>query len=248
MIPIVRGVSELTWESGEDWLRKQPEEVQIKTLGPGAHEMWKNGEIELKDLVNKVEHPIWGPSLQRNTLASLRGEGGLSPLVPDIGPGQWKPNMTSDEAALWASNSKIAGPVYHGTGLTERGIAMSPDDLSARIEAITNEGFIVPEKYTNGNMLGRGVYVIPDPSRAARYGEVLELRINVQNPLILEQQEWSKQYQRIIREMKKAGLNLSPQERITWWVEKEGIDAIQITNALPQIVVFDPKNITVVTP
>ena len=71
MIPIVRGVSELTWESGEDWLRKQPEEVQIKTLGPGALEMWKNGEIELKDLVNKTTHEIWGPSLRRVPLRDL---------------------------------------------------------------------------------------------------------------------------------------------------------------------------------
>jgi len=87
MIPIVRGVSELTWESGEDWLRGQPEEVQIKTLGPGAHEMWKNGDIELMDLVNKVDHPIWGPSLKRTPLRDLGVDlGGISPIKPDYDP------------------------------------------------------------------------------------------------------------------------------------------------------------------
>jgi len=71
MIPLVRGASEPTWESGEDWLRKQDPEIQKQILGPGALEMWNSGEIELIDLVNKVEHPIWGPSLQRTPLRDL---------------------------------------------------------------------------------------------------------------------------------------------------------------------------------
>lgn len=71
MIPIVRGAAEITWESGEDWLRKQDEEIQKQVLGSGALDLWKSGQIELKDLVHKTEHEIWGPSLKRNTLASL---------------------------------------------------------------------------------------------------------------------------------------------------------------------------------
>ena len=71
MIPNVRGAKEIIWESGEDWLRKQDEEIQKQVLGPGALEMWNKGDIELIDLVNKVEHPIWGPSLQRNSLETL---------------------------------------------------------------------------------------------------------------------------------------------------------------------------------
>lgn len=74
MIPIVRGVSELSWESGEDWLRKQPEAVQINTLGPGAQKLWKEGDIELIDLVNKTTHETWGPSLQRVPLRDLASQ------------------------------------------------------------------------------------------------------------------------------------------------------------------------------
>ncbi len=71
MIPLVRGVPEPMWESGEDWLRRQDPELQKHVLGPGAFEMLNNGEIELIDLVNKTEHPIWGPSLQRTPLKDL---------------------------------------------------------------------------------------------------------------------------------------------------------------------------------
>lgn len=251
MIPIVRGVDPPEWELGRDWLKRQDAALQKKIMGPGAWEMWKSGELNLMDLVDKTHHPTWGPSLRRVPLKDLRGGPGaggapVSPDVGDSGPAGWKPSMTRSAANEWAADSAIPGPVYHGTGVTEKGIVMAPDKLEQVIESITNEGFALQEKYTNGNMLGPGIYVTPEAGRAARYGTVLELRVNVQNPLILEQREWSRTYQRIIREMKKEGLQLSPQERIKWWVEKEGIDAIQITNALPQIVVFDPKNLVVV--
>jgi len=153
MIPIVRGVSEITWESGEDWLRGQPEEVQIKTLGPGAHEMWKNGDIELKDLVNKVEHPIWGPSLQRNTLASLRGDGGLLP------PSKPTPIFeTVKEAEAWAK-ANIAPSVSYSVGGRSIGID--------EINSINMELDLLTKKYgdlglsgikavgTNANFAGR---------------------------------------------------------------------------------------------
>lgn len=71
MIPIVNGVKPPQWETGSEWLKKQDMATQQKILGKGAHELWDKGEIELTDLVNKVEHPIWGSSLQRNSLDSL---------------------------------------------------------------------------------------------------------------------------------------------------------------------------------
>lgn len=80
MIPIVHGVDPPEWESGEDWLRKQDLEVQEQILGKGITKLWNDGDIELMDLVQKVDHPIWGPSLQQNTLGSLK------PVIPPLGP------------------------------------------------------------------------------------------------------------------------------------------------------------------
>ena len=71
MIPLVRGVDEPQWESGEDWLKGQDPELQQKVLGKKASELWNNDDIKLTDLVKKTEHPIWGPSLQRTPLNDL---------------------------------------------------------------------------------------------------------------------------------------------------------------------------------
>ena len=167
MIPVVRGVSEITWESGEDWLRNQPEEVQRKTLGPGAHEMWKNGDIELKDLVNKVDHPIWGPSLQRNTLASLREEAGILPTAPSGSPvvfrnmsddmifdidnwgtdnyKDWVNGLSADEARAiagyrYGDNRNVNATLRHGADATEETLQHISDMQSAlnRSTAVEN--------------------------------------------------------------------------------------------------------------
>ncbi len=71
MIPLVRGVGEPMWESGEDWLKGQDLGTQQKVLGVKASELWNNDDIKLTDLVQKTEHPIWGPSLQRTPLNDL---------------------------------------------------------------------------------------------------------------------------------------------------------------------------------
>ena len=73
MVPVVAGMPKIEWESGEDWLKKQDPEVREKILGKGASEMLDAGDIELKDLAQKVEHETWGPSLQRTPLSELTG-------------------------------------------------------------------------------------------------------------------------------------------------------------------------------
>jgi len=71
MLPLLNGVPDPEWELGSDWLKKQDTAVQQKILGPGAQELWAKGDIKLTDLVNKTEHPIWGPSLNRVPLRDL---------------------------------------------------------------------------------------------------------------------------------------------------------------------------------
>ena len=71
MVPMVAGMPAIEWETGEEWLKKQDPEVREQILGKGAFEMLDAGEIELKDLAQKVEHETWGPSLQRTPLSEL---------------------------------------------------------------------------------------------------------------------------------------------------------------------------------
>jgi len=71
MVPVVKGMPKIEWETGEDWLKKQDSEVREQILGKGASDMWDAGDIELKDLATKTEHETWGPSLQRTPLSEL---------------------------------------------------------------------------------------------------------------------------------------------------------------------------------
>ena len=71
MVPVVAGMPRIEWETGEEWLKKQDPEVREQILGKSASDMLDDGVIELKDLVQKTEHDIWGPSLQRTPLKDL---------------------------------------------------------------------------------------------------------------------------------------------------------------------------------
>ena len=71
MVPNVTGMPQVQYETGEEWLKKQDPEIREKILGKSASDMLDDGVIELGDLVQKVEHPDWGPSLQRTPLKDL---------------------------------------------------------------------------------------------------------------------------------------------------------------------------------
>jgi hypothetical protein len=51
------GIQEV--ESGEDWLKRQPEDVQRTMLGGPGYEAWKNGEAQLSDFSESYETE-WG--------------------------------------------------------------------------------------------------------------------------------------------------------------------------------------------
>jgi hypothetical protein len=159
----------------------------------------------------------------------------------------WQPSMTRDQAEFWARDSVFQEDFYHGTGTTERGIITPKDELERRIANITNEGFRVgPIGKGNGRMLGDGIYFADNIEQASRYGEIITTKLNVKNPWVGTMNDWRIQYNRINRQMKKEGLRLTSTGRINWWAENNGFDAIRITNTLQQVVVFDPKNITVI--
>ncbi len=55
LVPCVKGVPDPTWQSGEDWLKGQPEQTQRDILGKGHYEGWKRGDFQLAHLM-KVTH------------------------------------------------------------------------------------------------------------------------------------------------------------------------------------------------
>lgn len=59
-------------ESGEEWLLRQPEEVQKRALGsPGRYELWTNG-VPLRSMVTVDVDPQWGESIRFTPLRELK--------------------------------------------------------------------------------------------------------------------------------------------------------------------------------
>ena len=69
-IPNVTGFAPVQWETGKDWLIKQPPAVQQKILGPGRFNAFQNG-MDLDEMVSTRTDPTWGDSLQPTPVRDL---------------------------------------------------------------------------------------------------------------------------------------------------------------------------------
>jgi SPP1 gp7 family putative phage head morphogenesis protein len=70
MVPVVEGVDEPTWVSGQDWFLQQPEEAQVSILGQARFEAWKGGS-SLDKMVTRVYDPVWGASFIPTPVGAL---------------------------------------------------------------------------------------------------------------------------------------------------------------------------------
>lgn len=83
MVPRIRSWADLTEDDslpdtrptigrGTDWLRDQPTRVQRAVLGPGKFAAWRNGELDLEDLVHRSSDTRWGTMRRESTLAEAK--------------------------------------------------------------------------------------------------------------------------------------------------------------------------------
>lgn len=63
VVPVVKFLN-VDRGTGEEWLEKQPEEVQLDKLGPARFERWKAKRISLQDMATVQYHPRWGNSVR----------------------------------------------------------------------------------------------------------------------------------------------------------------------------------------
>lgn len=68
MVPRVPD-QDLAVQPGLEWLKDQPERTQRAVLGPGKFAAWKDGRLDLEDLVTRTEDPRWGTMRREATLA-----------------------------------------------------------------------------------------------------------------------------------------------------------------------------------
>jgi SPP1 gp7 family putative phage head morphogenesis protein len=73
MVPTVRGLPPVPYETGETWFNRQSETVQRDILGPGRYEAWQAGRFAFADLASVRENDVWGASAQVTPLRELVG-------------------------------------------------------------------------------------------------------------------------------------------------------------------------------
>jgi SPP1 gp7 family putative phage head morphogenesis protein len=71
LVPIVNGLKEIQWQTGQQWFNTQPRDAQIEIIGPGAYNAWRTGQIQLQQLVTETDHPTWGAGLATTPLSQL---------------------------------------------------------------------------------------------------------------------------------------------------------------------------------
>lgn len=64
MVPVVKGLPEVKWETGAEWLKTQPEEIQQAVIkDKKVFELWKAGGLPPQAFFVRATHPLWGSSL-----------------------------------------------------------------------------------------------------------------------------------------------------------------------------------------
>lgn len=64
LTPVPKGATNDDYETGTEWLGKQPEDTQVKILGKQKQKLYSSGQLGLSDFVGIRHDPKWGDSVQ----------------------------------------------------------------------------------------------------------------------------------------------------------------------------------------
>lgn len=75
MVPVLKGEEGAppVWETGSEWLDKQPEAVQRHVLGNAGYEAYKAGAVTLTDFVGQRKSREWGTTRYAKSLKEIVG-------------------------------------------------------------------------------------------------------------------------------------------------------------------------------
>ena len=71
LIPVLRNVPPIRYETGREWFARQPEGTQLEILGRGRFDLWRRGEASLDDMVSRDWSDTWGGSLRVTRVRDL---------------------------------------------------------------------------------------------------------------------------------------------------------------------------------
>ncbi len=260
------------YQTGKQWLARQPPEVQDGILGKAGGAAYRRGDVTLDDFVGIQHSDVWGDSyVARTPNLRMTLHDPLDPKGLEVV--RWKPAMTTKEADIWSQGSKLPDAYYHGTTV----------DAATSIK----QGGFDLSRMTNGRSFGDGVYMA-NKDMAGQYAigdagsSVLKLKVNVQNPATYTEffegpdpSNWGRvetitdalTAKKTELEGRLANPNIDPKlaQTIaktlqqpkyldpqgyaqTQVMEEAGYDSLIVDNMPGSnfVVVFDPKNVTVV--
>lgn len=152
---------------------------------------------------------------------------------------EWKPEMTPEEANIWAKDSVVQQELNHNTSTREA------------VKGIRKEGFVPGD----GAAYGKGIYV--SSAQEHGYGAYnMGIRVNITKPLDYDKNIWDraqKWYEKAFG-MTAEQAGIFDEDLIVRFAKAHGYDAIRITAETGWSVgpgrvwynVFDKKNITVI--
>ncbi len=102
MVPVLKGEEGAppVWETGSEWLDKQPEAVQRKVLGNAGYEAYKAGAVTLQDFVGQRKSREWGTTRYALPTSTI-----LEKTVQRIQTIQEMPKLEYH----WAKHGKLLG-------------------------------------------------------------------------------------------------------------------------------------------
>lgn len=71
MIPVLRNVPPVRYETGQQWFTTQPEATQRAILGRGRFDLWQRGVATLDDMVSRDWDDTWGGALRTTNVRDL---------------------------------------------------------------------------------------------------------------------------------------------------------------------------------
>lgn len=134
VVPNLRRFKPVQFETGMEWFKKQPPDVQETMMGSDKYKAWRSGKFTFPQLASKGEHEVWGPTVRVTSLKSLLDP----PKPPKATLKGWK-QAGGHRGAMWkrpGTNIFIEDNGAYGFALVQGIVGGKKQYFGTREEAI----------------------------------------------------------------------------------------------------------------
>lgn len=123
MVPITRLTVNDPVQTGEEWLKEQPKNLQKTIMGKARWQAWQDGEFKLADVIDSYEHTLYGTMYHAASLKQIRA----TALERTMAPSRYRPmptEITAPDTQFWDMARQV----------TAEGLENGEHDLTPEIE------------------------------------------------------------------------------------------------------------------